>query len=227
MFTQSRKTSSLARVLTLCVLLCSSACTTLFQGKPNSCKSRAYVSNHLGDYIRTRFPKGAPVRLAIIPFGAPANVSAQNIEMPGMGNTVAWKLRDELLASGEIPIVEVFNRQDWPGKKEEFPLGNFEAIRQAMVADYDLLMVGSVEPFTSMNKMAISFKVMEIETSTTIYSGRTEVYNSRAEQERRYSRFYMLDRTPANLPIEDMQTELAACVATELFADEVLPEAYR
>jgi hypothetical protein len=216
-----------AAFLTLLLPFLCSSCATLFHGRPNTCNSRAYTENHVGEYIRMRFPKGAPVRMGIIPFSAPANVSAQSLEFPGLGNTLAWKVRDEILSRGEIPIVEVLNRQDWPYKKEEFPLGNFEALRQARNADYDLVLIGNLEPFTNLNRMKVHYKIVEVETSTTIFNGTTEVSNSTAEQEKRYSRFYLATRTPSNIPIESMHEELVACVADALFPQEVLPGSFR
>src|SRR4051812_36516187 len=129
------------KILTALAGFCLCSCSFLYNRYAESCNSHAYLQRGLYAYINSRYHYNSPVRMAIIPFSVPANISADNSERPGLGNELAWKIHAQLLATGQIPIVEVLNRQDWPNKKEEFFTGNFGAIAMAREAGYDLLMV--------------------------------------------------------------------------------------
>ncbi|MCB0340129.1 MAG: hypothetical protein KDD53_11020, partial [Bdellovibrionales bacterium] len=128
----------------------------------------------LNEYISKRFPLKAPVRMAVIPFSVPANLSGYSDEHPSVGSKLAWKIHSLLLTTGRVPIVEVFNRQDWPGKKEEFFVGNFGAISNALEAEYDLVLIGYVEPLSTSHGMTIYSKVIDVDGGITVFYGRID-----------------------------------------------------
>ena len=109
---------SCVRLLTLFTLVFLAGCSYISRHFEETCNFRAYLRTPFADYVSKRYPLGAPIRVGVIPFSVPANVAAHSNELPGLGNQLAWMVKDELLARGTMPIVEVLNRQDWPGKKE-------------------------------------------------------------------------------------------------------------
>lgn len=188
------------------------------------CKSHAYVRLGLADYISTRFRSNAPVRMAIIPFSAPANLSFYSNEQPGVGNQLAWAVQQNLLGSGAVPIVEVLNRHDWPGKKEEFFTGNFGAIATARDAGYDLVLVGNLEPMQAAEMLSARTKLIEVESGITVWYGNTF-------SERSYSTWHnlsewlgMRDRVPADLGWNHLVDALGICIAEDVIKDKVVPE---
>ena len=128
-------------LLTLGVTL--HGCTYVTRHYAEPCKSRAYIGTNLTDFITKRFNTHAPVRVGIIPYSTPANLApGYGAETPSFGTQLARRIQQELVATEEIPMLEVFNREDWPGKKDEFYTGNFGAISFARQAGYDVIIVG-------------------------------------------------------------------------------------
>ena len=80
--------------LTLCIFL--GGCSYIDRRYAEPCKSRAFIKTDIEQFITSRFSSKAPVRLAIIPFSAPANLSGEDSETPGIGNELAWRLHQEL-----------------------------------------------------------------------------------------------------------------------------------
>jgi hypothetical protein len=118
------------------------------------------------------------VRVGIIPFSAPVNIAYAGSEFPGLGMELTEELQRRLMETGALPIVEILNRQDWPGKKEEFNTGNFHALVMARDAGYDLIIVGSVERVNDLKTLAAMVRLIEVESGTTVYVGRSSVTNA-------------------------------------------------
>lgn len=211
------------KILALFTVIIVAGCSTLFSRYHESCKTRAYLKTNLPDYISQRYDKSAPVRMAIIPFSAPANLAVRDNELPGIGNEIAWRLKDEFLLSENIPIVEIFNRQDWPGKKAEFNTGNFGALQQARAAGYDLVLVGSFKNLTSLDDLSARVKIIEVETGITIWNGLFQASTARNRHERMSAGWGLTERKPSNIYSDLLIDELASCIHTGITGDEVLP----
>jgi len=183
------------------------------------CNSRAYLQNDLQSYISSRFPSSSPVRMAIIPFSVPANVAAFDAERPGLGNELAWKVHASMLGQNIVPIVEVFNRQDWPGKKEEFFTGNFGAIGYAREAEYDLVMVGLLENMQNLNQMSAFTKIIDTDSGVTAWYSRS-VVSAPVQRPYRGGRLEMFIPTgrPDLLPIASLTEDLAYCIVDSIAA---------
>lgn len=190
------------------------------------CNSRAYVRQELGGYITARYSSQSPVRLGIIPFSAPANISARNVEVPGLGDQVAEQVHAELLATEQVPIVEILPRQDWPRKKEEFFLGNFGALRTARDAGYDLILVGQLLRPTSLDRLHAAVKVIDTESRMTVYYGETAVESYERLERPLFDRWgwNWHQRRPELIPTAALVRQLAYCVAQELVTDDPVLE---
>lgn len=189
-----------------------------------SCNSHAYVQTPLSEYINKRFQPHAPVRMAIIPFSVPANLAAQSNEQIGLGIDLAQRLQTQLLEAGAVPIVELLNREDWPGKKEEFTHGNFGAIQFAREAGYDLVLVGMVQPLTSIDRLSVQSKVIEVESGITAWYGQTSVTSWRSDLNKAGADFGLSKRRPDQLFMDDSLNKLTRCIRKDILADKVVPE---
>ena len=207
------------KLLTLSAALLLSACSLIRERYAETCNSHAYTQTVLVDHVSSRYPADSPVRMGIIPFTVPANLAAVSAEKPGLGSILAWKTQANLMQSGRLPIVEVLNRQDWPGKREEFFTGNFGAIANAREAGYDLVLVGHLEPLRSMDSMTVEVKVIETESGITLYYGRSVVSSMQPELASIEASFGIASRTPARLASDSLVNEMAACIAESVLEE--------
>jgi hypothetical protein len=206
--------------LTLVLLSCLSGCALTQQYLLDRCKTRAYVRSIIPDYLSTRFHSQSPVRLAILPFTAPANLAYRGPEIPGVGNIIARQLHAELVASNQFPIVELFNRQDWPGKSDEFSTGNFGALRTARDAGYDLVLTGKVLPVQAIDKMTVEFKLIEVEGGITIWYGNTVARTHIQQSQKELGFFGFGQETPSNIGTNELASTSAACIAAAITSEE-------
>lgn len=175
------------------------------------CKNRAYANAGLEDYISSRFHSGAPVRLGIIPFAVPANFSGYNSEMPGIGNTLSWKVQAQLLDRQIVPIVEVLNRASLPGHKDEFFTGNFGSIDMAREAGYDLVMIGYLEPIRSLDEAKLHSKIIEVESGVTVYYGESTLSSNQRRFDKVESTIFGGEK-PSLIYSNELFDNLARCV---------------
>lgn len=204
----------------LCICLVT-GCSVVQHYADDPCKSRAYVRTIMSDYISTRFHTNAQVRLAVIPFSVPANLAGVNNNIPGLGNELAWKVQEHFVDSGVFPISEIFNRQDWPGKREEFRTGNFGAIGSARDAGYDLVFIGSMDPITTFDSMSASTKLIETESGMTLWSGQTTANSQARSMDKSLDGWWGSKRTPAKIDAAQIQEDLARCIVREVIREKV------
>jgi hypothetical protein len=183
------------------------------------CNSRAYIQQGLNDYINKRFGSKSHARLAVIPFTVPANLAATRRELPGIGNTLAWRTQAWMLENGSVPIVEVLPREDWPGKRDEFFAGNHGAIRMARDAGFDLVLVGFVSEMTSADTLSASAKIIETESGITVWYGTVDAVSARQSVDRNTAWLGLTDRKPAELHYEPLLERLAKCIVKESTRD--------
>jgi len=184
-----------------------------------SCNTRAYVASDVDTFLRSRFLKNSPVRVAVIPFIVPANLAAYSNEFPGIGNQLAWKVQAEFLRKQAFPIIEVLNRQDWPGKKEEFFTGNFGALTYAMDAGYDLALVGLVESGDRLDTLTVDTKLIEVDSGITLWYGRTSAVTSRKDMEEVAATLGLIERRPDLMYYDPLIEKASRCIVEEVMAE--------
>lgn len=210
---------SKVKILTVLAGISLCSCSFVYDRYGESCKSHAYLHRGLHEFINSRFHYNSQVRMAVIPFSVPANLSAIDSERPGLGNQIAWQVHGHLLKSGEVPIVEVFNRQDWPYKKEEFFTGNFGGISMAREAGYDLLLVGSIEPSRDRDEMISHVKILEVESGITVYYGKISTSTLRRNMHELGSKLWLNDEVPSLMYTDELTQSLARCIIKAVLAD--------
>ncbi|MCB0309979.1 MAG: hypothetical protein KDD42_02010 [Bdellovibrionales bacterium] len=211
-----------AKILTLTTaVLLTVGCTFVRSQFGETCKTRAHIPVVLEDYLSRRFATHSPVRIGLIPFSTPANLSGHDIERPGLGNLLVQELHRRLLASGEVPIIEILTRQDWPGKKEEFFTGNYGAIGQARNAGYDLVFVGFVERSRAANQMETHAKLIEVDSGITLWYATTNVETQRSNRSELLASLWLDRERPDQLYIEKMINKTSACLVDSLTDKQV------
>jgi hypothetical protein len=157
------------RVLLLTgALATSSSCSVVDDFYGESCKTHAYIHQSIGEYVVSQISHDSPARMAIIPFTVPANLSPSSPHQESLGFALARKIHAHFLGFEWIPIIEVMNRRDWPGMREEFFTGNYGAIAQAREAGYNLILVGYLEIGDSLTSATLLTKVIDVESGITI-----------------------------------------------------------
>ena len=189
-----------------------------------SCQSHAYTQIPLLDYISKRYVPNSPVRIGVVPATAPSNMMSLYNEQPSAGNQLAWRIQQDLLNYGELPIVEVLNRQEWPGKKDEFFTGNFGAIRYAREAGYDIVVVSNIQPMRGPDELSAFAKVIDVASGATIYYGKTTSISNRQEFKNFFANVNMIDRTPSALPTNYLMDSLGQCVSQAIMKDPTAPK---
>lgn len=212
-------------VKALAALTCISltSCSLVSRHFQETCQSKAFSQQILADYIATRFVPNSPARLAIVPASVPANMSSFTNEQPGVGNELAWKIHQAVLSHHQIPIVEVLNRQEWPGKKEEFFTGNFGAIQFARDAGYDFVLVTRVEPQRSLDSATAYTKVIDVESGTTIYYGTSTASTLRDDYNDWTAPLGLSKRDPSLVYTNQIFDALAKCIAKDVMAEKTNP----
>lgn len=220
--------SVIVNFLTLCTVLSFGGCALIEERYGERCNSHAYIQEHLANYINQRFPSASSVRTAIIPFSVPANLASHSSERPGLGSQIVWKIHAAMLRTAAMPIVEVLNREDWPGKKEEFFTGNFGAIAAAREAGYDLALVGYMEGLRGTDSVTVYTKIIDVEAGITIWYGKTTVTGRRAELGRAAGALPFNDHDPSQLYFAQLFDRLGRCVVAAIVDEdtEVDPDVY-
>lgn len=207
------------RCTVLVTVLSSIGCAYLGNHVGEWCNTRAYVRTDLSSYIDQRFTPKSPVRVGVIPFEVPANLSSRSAQMPGLGNQLAWAVHRNLLATEVFPILEVFNREDWPRKKEQFFTGNFGALQIARDAGYDIVVVGYLEPISRLDTWIVHTKIIEVDSGTTIWYGSSKVYTNRSDMLEVSSFVGMTDRRPDIYWNDKLLETVAECIAHDMTTD--------
>ncbi len=195
-------------------------CAAIRRQFNDECKSHAYISRGLNEFISSRYSSGAPVRLAIIPFSVPANLSTHSPEFPGLDRRLAELVHAHFISRDELPIIEVFNRLDWPGKKEEFYTGNFGAIAAAREAGYDFVMVGSLERISDASTLTAAAKVIEVESGITLYYGKTSVTSYKDSDRNFWAHIGADTRRPDKIFDSQLIEDLSRCVVESVIAGD-------
>ena len=158
--------------------------------------------------------------MAVIPFSVPANLSTHTPEFPGLDRQLAERVHGELADSQRIPVVEVLNRQDWPGKKEEFFTGNFGAIAQAREAGYDIVFIGYLERSKSLDTLSAYSKVIEVESGITLFYGRSEVHSNRQASQDARARLGFDSYRSDKVFDQEMIDSLSRCMVKKFLDDK-------
>lgn len=213
-------------------MLCYLVCTAAFAGcsvsswlpKTEGCKIRTIVNQDLSGYLSTRYHYNQPVRLAVIPFDVPESFARPGDDTHHFGRRLAKNFQEELLQRGLPNIVELFNRENWPGKRDDFFSGNYQSIEYARNAGYDLVLLGHMQDIRDDDQMVVYTKVIDVANSVSIWSAKTTVFSRQRGINRELDMVVKGVRQPELFPFTEQASELARCTVEEIAHGETVPE---
>ena len=155
-------------------LLLFTGCSLLERHHPTSCKTHAFIEVSVEDYIRNNYSKPDTVRAVVLPFFAPLNLKPARFDQApeSFGSEIARVVQAQLLESRIFPIVELSFNGPRTAPFSDFFGGNHEIMDWARTQGYDLIVIGQVEQFTSLNEMTITSKVIDVTKGVTLWYGR-------------------------------------------------------
>lgn len=168
------QTQSILVFLTILLGVCGCSAQRLPR-EEGECKIQAYVNAVLPSYLSNRYHSEKPARSAVVPFDVPESFAPGGVQSMHYGRELANILQRELLRSAEMGIVEVFNRDRWPGKRSEFFTGNHGAISLARNAGYDFVVVGYLDEVVDDKALTFFTKVIDTSNNITVWYARTLV----------------------------------------------------
>lgn len=207
-------------VLTFTLFVVCSGCSYLDEQPPyyrSNCKNHAYTQMVFEDYISKRYHSKSPVRVGIIPFSVPANFASLSNLLPGLDYSVAQGVQRRLLEYSDISIIEVFNRMDWPGKRDEFFTGNFGAISYGRQADYDFVVVGMIPTTDDFETLSAYTKLIEVESGVTVYYGKSTVRGK--DKDTLQNRGWFSKARPDKIQIPTLAEDLSDCITAAILND--------
>ena len=171
----SRHTYSLSYTSSV-ILLAITACSSFRAPITDTmtCKNQAYIGNKFSIPLTSRDGASSQARLAILPFDVPESFAPKSPWHQDFGIRLGQYLTQELLRSGDFPIVEFQDQATWLGKREEFFSGNFQGINAGRQAGFDLIFVGYVDQLDGTNKLDIYGKIIDVANATTLWYGKTQ-----------------------------------------------------
>lgn len=216
------------KVRFLCVLLCfaifTSSCSSIAgPAQVHDCKMHAYINAVFPDYIKSRYNNMIRVRLAVLPFDVPESFASNGAYAPNYGLDIARDLVGELYRSGQVSIVELLNRDRWPGKKEEFFTGNYGAIQIARDAGFNFVMVGQMAAIQDSKQLRFYSKLIDTTNSMTIWYGQTEIATSEPAVRRMLTELTLAHAEPSQLDFAGRVLEFASCTVNEIFNGKPVP----
>ena len=222
--------------LTAALVLFLTGCSlTGIPGKKEECKIRTYVDVGLLDYISSRYHSGQAPRIAIIPFEVPETFAPAGKPSINYGRELAHLFHQELLRGNELSVVEIFDRNNWPGKKAEFFTGDYTALQLARNAGYDFLILGYMEEINNESDITILTRAIDLSNNVTVWYARSTVSSNERVLRRTYSYWsfgFLMKDQPELFAFPERSQLLIRCTVNRLLTppkpeiknDSVLPE---
>ena len=161
--------------------------------------------------------------MAIIPFDVPAKFAGIHNHQEHYGVRLAKQFQQEFLKTGEVQIVEVFNRKSWPGKTEDFFAGNYQAIQYAYNAGYDLVLVGHMEEIRNEEEFVVFTKLIDTAQGITVWSSKTTAFAKDKEYTRYLAAANLATQRPDLFYFRKQTDLLTACTVNEMIHSDVVP----
>lgn len=184
---------------------------------------RIYSNAELPAYVKSQYHSGQPVRMGIVPFDVPENFAPANSEAARYGHELARKFQLEFRRSGEVAVIELFDRDRWPGKREEYFNGNYGAIEIARNAGYDLVMVGFLEDIKNDEDLVLYTKIIDVTKNVTVWDGRTTVTSRAREENRQMADVFLATERPDLFAFPERAEKLVTCSIDHILTGTPVP----
>ena len=120
--------------------------------------------------------------------------------------------------------MEVFNLDRWPGKREEFFAGNYQAIEYARNAGYDIVFLGYMEEIRSDDTFTVQTKAIDTSNNVTLWSGKSVMYTRKRDLDKFLAEADLIKTRPEFFHFWERSEQLAACTVDEMLHGEVVPK---
>ena len=124
----------------------------------------------------------------------------------------------EFHSSQTLPIVELFARDRWPGKRDDFFSGNYQAIEVARNAGYDLVVVGYLVPMKDDESLTVYTKLIDIANHITIWSAQTTSKSYDRRVRRTLAPTLLFEDRPDLFSFSERSDELARCTVERMLS---------
>ena len=192
--------------------------------EPEQCKVRTYINYPLRTYISARYGDKNPVRTMILPFVVPESFTGANQDIPNFGKEIAAEFAAQLREAGVLPIVELYNVDRWPGRREDFSTGNFQAINLARNAGFDFLLVGYLEDLKADDTFNVQIKLIDISNNITLNHSLLKATSKDRLWRREIGRSILVQDVPAIYSFPEITDEAARCGVEALLNEESIPQ---
>jgi hypothetical protein len=152
-----------------------SGCAVFDRQLVHRCNSHAYTRSDIEGYVAQHFRERDKLRVAVLPFvTAPQFEKAGFGQSPeGLGFQFGRFIQAQLMEFQVFPVVEFVSRAPSPGAFQDMFAGNYHSITWARDAGYDFVVVGLLEPLSSVDSYTISGKLIDTSNGVTIWYGRS------------------------------------------------------
>ncbi len=144
--------------------------------------------------------------------------------MHHFGRRLAKNFQEELLQRGTLSIVELFNRDNWPGKRDDFFSGNYQSIEYARNAGYDFVLIGHMQDIRADDQMVVYTKLIDVSNNVTVWSAKTTVSSTQRSVNEGIDTIVGGVRQPELFPFTEQAAELARCTVEEMHLADNVPE---
>lgn len=208
---------------TFCAIVltwCAGCAAADFPQGTEDCKFWTYINVGWLDYLKVRYNSQPFVRIAIIPFDVQESFAPPGNESLHYGRELARRFQSELQSTQELSIVEVFNQDRWPGKREEFFIGNHRAIQLARDAGYDFVIVGYLEELKNAEEMNLFTKVIDTSNGVSVWYGKTMAFSRKRAIRDFFVDARLAQRRPELFYFSERAGELAFCAVDQILHSE-------
>ncbi len=210
--------NSLFLFITISLCSCNLIHIPIDNSNATSCKIQAYIETPFIHYINTRYGSDSFIRVAIIPFDLPETFANNSTFYARL---LATNFKKHLLSTKEIAIVEMFDRDSWPLKFKEFRTGNHKAIEQARNAGYDMVLVGKVNKITNPNELTIETKMIDTNTSITLWFSKTTVLSHAKTLDKNMDSFGLSKYKPSKFYFKELLEEVSLCTVKRFVLEDI------
>jgi hypothetical protein len=172
------------------------------------------------DYLSVRYSSKQSHRTAVFPFDVQETFAPAGNDSVHFGRELAKAFTLELRRSEELGIIELFNRDRWPGKREEFFAGNYRALELARNAGYDLVFLGYLEDLRNDKDLVVYTKLIDTSNHVTIWAGRTQATSHRRSWRRDLSRTRVYQDRPDLFDFRERTEMLAHCTVNKILSSD-------
>jgi hypothetical protein len=117
----------------------------------------------------------------------------------------------------------LFDRDRWPGKQNEFFSGNYQAIRQAREAGYDVVVLGYLESPTNASELNLQTKIIDTRNNVTIWYGMSQVSSQSRARLSLASKFGLADDRPEKFYFPERIEYLTFCTVDQMLNGDTVP----